>query len=131
MFPQRLRALRRSKKLTQAYMANFLGVSRQAYTKYENGQSEPDMKSLEKLAKFFNVSVDYLIRDKENRTVTVAGQEIELTEEEYKTFQEMKKYSILFHDLATAPEAKVKQLIKMWEIIKEDYEEEQETNNDN
>ncbi|MEK4951914.1 helix-turn-helix transcriptional regulator [Bacillus sp. FSL W8-1127] len=131
MFPQRLKSLRLSKKLSQQDMANLLGITRQAYGRYESGQSEPDIENLRKLAKFFDVSIDYLLDGQEYKKVVVAGEEILLSEKEYRTFQEMKKYSILFHDLATAPEAKVKQLIKMWEIIKEDYEEEQETNNDN
>jgi len=131
MFPQRLKSLRLSKKLSQQDMADLLGITRQAYGRYESGQSEPDIENLRKLAKFFDVSIDYLLDGQEYKKVVVAGEEILLSEKEYRTFQEMKKYSILFHDLATAPEAKVKQLIKMWEIIKEDYEEEQETNNDN
>ncbi|MGG3879613.1 helix-turn-helix domain-containing protein [Bacillus smithii] len=131
MFPQRLKSLRLSKKLSQQDMANLLGITRQAYGRYESGLSEPDIENLRKLANFFDVSIDYLLDGQEYKKVVVAGEEILLSEKEYRTFQEMKKYSILFHDLATAPEAKVKQLIKMWEIIKEDYEEEQETNNDN
>ena len=130
MFPQRLKSLRLSKKLSQQDMANLLGITRQAYGRYESGLSEPDIENLRKLAKFFDVSIDYLLDGQEYKKVVVAGEEILLSEKEYRTFQEMKKYSILFHDLASAPEAKVKQLIKMWEIIKEDYQEEQEANNE-
>lgn len=61
MFPQRLRALRKEKGLTQQNMAEFLGLTRQGYAKYENNQSEPDNETLQKLADYFDVSIDYLL----------------------------------------------------------------------
>ncbi len=42
-------------------MADFLGITRQAYSKYENGQSEPDIETINKLADFFDVTTDYLL----------------------------------------------------------------------
>ena len=42
-------------------MADYLGISRQAYGKYEAGQSEADHKTLVRLAGFFDVSVDFLL----------------------------------------------------------------------
>ncbi|MCL6573901.1 MAG: helix-turn-helix domain-containing protein [Bacillus sp. (in: Bacteria)] len=64
MFAYRLRQLRLGKKLSQQYMADFLGITRQGYGKYEkekkNG-SQPDFDTLKKLADFFDVTIDYLI----------------------------------------------------------------------
>jgi|SRR5690625_903184 len=60
MFPDRLKELRIEKKLTQQEMADFLGITRQGYAKYENGQAETDLETLKKLANFFDVSTDYL-----------------------------------------------------------------------
>lgn len=53
--------LRKKADVTQKAMADYLGVSRQAYANYENGIREPDIKALKKLSKYFNVSVDYII----------------------------------------------------------------------
>jgi transcriptional regulator with XRE-family HTH domain len=38
-----------------------LGISRRAYTKYENDQTEPDNKTLSRLAEYFDVTTDYLL----------------------------------------------------------------------
>lgn len=60
LFPDRLKRLRKDKKLTQQDMADFLGITRQGYAKYENGQAETDLETLKKLATFFDVTTDYL-----------------------------------------------------------------------
>lgn len=56
-----LRGLRESKKVTQAGMAEFLGIDRSTYTKYESGKSKPDSDMLIKIADYFGVSIDYLL----------------------------------------------------------------------
>jgi HTH-type transcriptional regulator, competence development regulator len=66
MFPDRLKSLRLQKKLTHQDMANFLGITRQGYSKYENGQSQPDIETINKLAQFFNVTTDYLLGRTDN-----------------------------------------------------------------
>lgn len=57
----RLKELRIAKGLYQKDVADFLGVDRTTYTKYESGASEPDIATLTKLADYFCVTVDYLI----------------------------------------------------------------------
>lgn len=52
---------RRERGLTQEELAAYLGVSKAAVSKWENGQSYPDITFLPQLASFFNVSVDELI----------------------------------------------------------------------
>lgn len=113
MLPEILKELRGS--LTQEEVAKKLGLSRARYSHYENGRSEPDNHTLEKLADFYNVSIDYLLgrTNKKNSEVTVAGQDITLSQEEYKIFLEIKKHPVLFHDLAKDPEKKVKELIRL------------------
>ena len=56
-----LKQLREAKGVLQKDVANFLGVDRTTYVKYENGNSEPSNDTLVKLAQYFNVSVDYLL----------------------------------------------------------------------
>jgi transcriptional regulator with XRE-family HTH domain len=60
-FGKGLKELRKEKKLTQAQVAEHLDVSVSTYTKYETGVNEPDIAMLIKIAKFFNVSIDYLL----------------------------------------------------------------------
>lgn len=61
MFSNRLKMLRTKKGLSQQNMADFLGITRQGYGKYEDGKSEPDHQSLVKLANYFDVTTDYLL----------------------------------------------------------------------
>lgn len=53
--------LRQSRKLTQAELADFLGVTKGSVSKWENGQSMPDILILPQLAAYFNVTIDELI----------------------------------------------------------------------
>lgn len=61
--------LRKSAKKTQQDLADYLGVSRQAYANYENDTRKPDYETLLKLAEYFSVSIDWLLRGKENPTI--------------------------------------------------------------
>lgn len=61
MLSERLKALRMAKKYSQQYIANHLGITRQAYAKYEKNDSQPDTNSLAKLANLYDVTTDYLI----------------------------------------------------------------------
>lgn len=49
------------KKLTQDYLANYLGVKRQTISQYFNGSTLPQLEKMYLIANFFNVSVDYLM----------------------------------------------------------------------
>ncbi|MCM3754617.1 MULTISPECIES: helix-turn-helix domain-containing protein [Bacillus subtilis group] len=62
MFNKKLIALRKSKKLTQEEMAEKIGVHRGTYANYERGHRQPDYETLVKIADFFEVSTDYLLR---------------------------------------------------------------------
>lgn len=49
--------------LTQQQVADRIGINQRTYSGYENGQSEPSIENLIKLAKLFGVSVDTLIEN--------------------------------------------------------------------
>lgn len=57
----KLREIRLKKKLTQKKIAEVIGYSTGAYSKYEVGDREPPLDVLCKLADYYDVSVDYLI----------------------------------------------------------------------
>ncbi len=52
---------RRGRGITQEELAEFMGVSKAAVSKWEKGQSYPDITLLPQLAAFFNISVDELL----------------------------------------------------------------------
>ena len=56
----RIKELRQSKGLTQAELAQKVGVSNQAIHYYENDKREPKMETWQKLADYFGVSVPYI-----------------------------------------------------------------------
>ena len=60
MYP-RIRDLRNDKDLTQKDIAEMLGMSQTGYSKYETGENDIPTHVLIKLAKFYKVSVDYLL----------------------------------------------------------------------
>ena len=59
-FYQRIKDLREDSDKSQLYIANLLGVSQQHYSMYERGERELPMHHFITLAKFYNVSLDYL-----------------------------------------------------------------------
>lgn len=61
---KRIAALRREKELKQDTLAEALGVSPQAVSKWENDQTCPDISLLPKLAELLGVSVDELLSGK-------------------------------------------------------------------
>ena len=60
-FSLRLKELRQERGIGQIELAKKLEVSKGIISLWENGQREPNMYSLIKLAKFFNVTIDYLV----------------------------------------------------------------------
>lgn len=67
MFSARLKIIRKQHGLTQAELAEKIGLSQQAVGKWETGSSCPDQKTLQFLADFFGVSTDYLLGRQEDR----------------------------------------------------------------
>lgn len=61
MLSDRLKQLREESGYNQEYVAEYLGVKQQTYSRYENSLSEPDIDSIIKVGKLYNVSIDYLL----------------------------------------------------------------------
>lgn len=57
--------LRKEKKLTQEKLGEKIGVGKQIISKYEKGTRMPSRETIEKLAGFFAVPVDYLLGNSE------------------------------------------------------------------
>ena len=58
---KRVRDLREDNDKFQKDIANYLGISQQYYSEYENGNRTLTIEHLIKLAKFYGTSVDYLV----------------------------------------------------------------------
>lgn len=55
------KALRTEKKLSQQELADQMQINRSTYARYETSQTQPDFETLAKLARFYDVSIDYLL----------------------------------------------------------------------
>ena len=62
---KRIALLRKEKGMTQEDLANAMGVSPQAVSKWENDQTCPDISALPKLSKLLGVTVDELLEGKQ------------------------------------------------------------------
>lgn len=59
---QRIRDLRTGKGVSQEALADETGVSRQAVSKWESGQSMPDVDNILLMSEYFGVATDYLLK---------------------------------------------------------------------
>ena len=57
----RIKSLREEKGWTLEYIATRVNVTNQTISNWEKGKTEPDIRSLIRLAELFQVTVDYLI----------------------------------------------------------------------
>lgn len=60
-FPRRLRRLRERRRMNRKAMGECCGLSKNIIGMYERGEKEPSLKTLIKIADFFEVSTDYLL----------------------------------------------------------------------
>ena len=71
--PMRLRELMRDTGHTQVELANYLGISRQSVSCYADGSANPTPMTIVAIARFFNVSTDYLLGMEETASVSLQG----------------------------------------------------------
>lgn len=114
---QRIRALRKSKKLTQAQLAKIAGVSSPAVTEWEKDSYAPKSESLEAMATYFGVATSYLIRgDVAGEVLT--SQQAELKLLDLEAFR--KQHNIVDNEDSVSfnPPPKPKVFSKRWVPVK-------------
>lgn len=60
---QKITKIRKEKKLSQIDVAKFVGVSRDAISKYERDDITPSVENAKKIAQVLNISLDYLVSE--------------------------------------------------------------------
>lgn len=80
---QKLQALRKEKGMSQEQLAEQIGVSRQAVSKWELGESSPDIDNIVQLSTALCVTTDYLLKEGAPRTSGVAAQAAAAASETY------------------------------------------------
>lgn len=121
MFNKRLKKLRRDANLTQAQIAEILGIAPATVSRYESGLLGPSAKEVSMLADYFNCTTDYLLgrtnkpqyeaRTELPEAITKLGiteMEIlkgaEITPDDIKFFEDAAKALRLLRILRTQPE---------------------------
>ncbi len=61
-FGENLKKFREANQLTQAQISKLLGMTRQAYAKYEQGKREPNFSTLKQIVNILNCSYDDLLK---------------------------------------------------------------------
>lgn len=100
---EKIKELRKNKKISQEQLGNAVGVSKMAISYFEKGKKAPSRETLEKIADYFDVTTDYLLGRSEDP---------ELNEEEDKIVSEEGKNILAL--IESLPEDERK---KAWEQL--------------
>lgn len=74
MLSEKIKELRKAKRVSQVEMANSLGLTKQCVSNWENDNIQPSVEMLVKIADYFGVTTDYLLcRKKETDVISVEG----------------------------------------------------------
>jgi len=87
--------LRKKNNLSQGDLASKMDVSRQSITKWETGQSVPDLKNIIKLSEIFNVTVDEIVKDKNINESKEENNKLEYNSKNFK-YQRNKTLGYIF-----------------------------------
>ena len=80
---EHLKELRHKKSLLQKDVAEALKIDRTTYAKYETGDSEPSFEILKRIARFYDVSTDYLLGyNEQEKNKNHGSKQLQLSKEE-------------------------------------------------
>ena len=82
---EKISIIRKMNNLTQEEFAEELGVSRQAVSKWENGSSVPDVQMLLRIADYYNLTLDQLVRDEFDLPMAVNNPELDDSNDDSQT----------------------------------------------
>ena len=81
---ERLKESRVNKGFSQGDVAEYLNISRQSISKWENNNSYPDLDNLVKLSTYYEVSIDELLKENQNLKKKIEINELEIEESNKK-----------------------------------------------
>ncbi|WP_126990601.1 helix-turn-helix domain-containing protein [Candidatus Kurthia intestinigallinarum] len=113
----RLKKLRKEKKLTQQDLASKINVTHVSISGYESGRRSPDTDTLQKLADYFEVSTDYLLGRSDSERANISK-----NDEEFEAFANDPSLEKWYKELPASKEEDLRKLRKMWEILKDNGE---------
>jgi transcriptional regulator with XRE-family HTH domain len=128
---KKLSILRNQKGLSQGELAEKMGMSQQTISKYERGLLEPALETLNFLADFFNVSVDYLLGRSDQPDTAVdnlysqysaPSPRYSLVSEDPASYDDelFQKRKILFEKTTKASEKEINKMLKVLELLEDE-----------
>lgn len=119
-FSERFSGLLDVKGIPKKVVAELLGVTYRTINNYENGQREPSLEQVGKLADFFGVSVDYLAgKSDDPQLVRAEARNTTPAEAEFLRWVEENVSDVFFYEFDKSPDTSKAQLMKdlryMWE----------------
>jgi len=120
------KARERSGYKSQRALAIRAGISPATLSRIEAGAQKPTPETLKSISRFLrDVTYEELLEKAgvldESSPSEKKDKPQDLTDQDLRFLEELKKYPVFFNDLASDP-TKIKKVIKMWEFIKEDLE---------
>lgn len=107
---ERLRMLREGMQISQAKMAELVGMKQSSINRYEGGETSPSYEVLLKYANFFDVSIDYIF----GRTDNPQGKLYEYKPKVLEDNKEMRQFVEMCFDPKSPMNDRLKQtLIQM------------------
>lgn len=107
IFRERLSKLMTEHNINQLGLAKELGVTQSTLSRNINGIHRPKAEIIEKIAKYFNVSVDYLLGNTDSRSVAIQA-----------TIQPNETLIALHNQAETLSDEQLKQVINYVEFLK-------------
>ncbi len=81
---EKIYELRKTNKLSQEQLAEKIGVSRQSISKWESGETSPELERVVALSEVFDVTTDYLLKSKDVDELTIRTDRLEKEQNEFR-----------------------------------------------
>ncbi|MTI59106.1 MAG: helix-turn-helix domain-containing protein [Firmicutes bacterium] len=109
-----IRKLRKEKNMTQTELGQKINVAKSTISQYENNINTPDIKTIQKLAKIFEVSISYLLEETTERNTYQINPELA----NYLTkVSERKDLQLLFEKTKDLSPRAIQQILKIIQAI--------------
>jgi repressor LexA len=88
---ENLKKYRLDRKISVKKITTYLNVARATYYNYETGRTEPDIKTLIKLSKLLNISIDDLVGNSSAEGISLTNKELDILAKSAEVIQDIVK----------------------------------------
>jgi transcriptional regulator with XRE-family HTH domain len=125
-FAERLKQLRKENGITMEDLAEEIGTTKSTISRYENNKREPKKHFIEKTAEYFNVSTDYLLGLKNEKSsadkIKKAISDDPELHDVWDKISKRENLQLLFKQTKNLDDSSIRQIIRIIKAIEEDEE---------